>query len=182
MQKAAARTHSGADTPPAFPTGAELCKSVKIPLPRAPISMVRRLAQITLAIAAEVFEAEDWNVLEFGVLMHLSREPDLDQISLAARIGVDRTNIGVILDRMEKRGMIDRHVDAQDRRARIPRLTRLGADTLARLAPKTAHIRDKLFAPLTERERETFYDLLERMIAANEHYSQAGAGRRKRQG
>jgi DNA-binding MarR family transcriptional regulator len=165
-----------------YPTGLAMCKSVRIPLPRAPVPMIRRLLLIAHAVSAEAFASEEWNILEFSVFMMLSREPELDQIGLAQRVGVDRTNIGIVLDRMEARGTIERRVSPHDRRSRIVRLTKLGVQELARLAPLTANIRRKLFATLTDTERETFYDLVERMIAANEQYCQPGAGRRKRRG
>lgn len=159
---------------------APLCTSVKVPLPRAPVPMVRRLFQIANAISVEAFASEDISVLEFAVMQFLLREPELDQVSLAVRIGVDRTNIGVILDQMEKRGLVERQINPSDRRARLLRLTEHGKDVVTRIQPQTAVVREKLFAPLTDAEREMFYDIVERMIAANETYSQPGAGRRRR--
>ena len=61
-------------------------------------------------------------------------------------------------------------------------LTQTGLDMHTRISPQTKVVRDKIFAPLSPAECETFYDLLERMIAANESYSQPGGGRRKRGG
>ena len=158
----------------------DLCKTVIIPLPRAPVPMARRLVQIVNAIFLETVAGDDVGVLEFAVLSFLRREPDLDQIRLATRIGVDRTNIGVIVDNMEMRGLIERRVNPDDRRARLLRLTKAGLDLHARLQPKTAVARDRIFAPLTHAEREVFYDLMERVIAANERYCEPGMPRRKR--
>ncbi len=176
------KTATEAETPPQLFTMAHLCPTVAIPLPRAPVPMARRFVQIVNAISVEAFASEDLSVLEFAVLQFLRRESGLDQISLAVRVGVDRTNIGVIIDRLEARGFVERQVNPNDRRARHLRLTKTGLDVHIRISPQTATVRDKIFAPLTEAERETFYDLLERMIAANESYSQPGAGRRKRSG
>lgn len=159
---------------------AGLCKTVKVPLPRAPVPMARRFVQIVNAISVEAFSADDLSVLEFAVLQFLRREVGLDQISLATRIGVDRTNIGVIIDEMESRGLVERRIDPEDRRARIVQLTEAGLAMHNRNSPQTKVVRDKIFAPLTAREQELFYDLLERMIAANESYSQPGGGRRRR--
>lgn len=180
MTKAIDKTKSMVAVPDKFPTGTPLCKSVKIPLPRAPIPMGRRFIQIAYAMADELWQAENSDFSEFSVLMALWRQPDRDQISLAEQIGVDRTNIGFILDRMESDGLIARKVNPDDRRARLTSLTKAGREKLERLAPTTAVLREKLFAPLTKDEREMFYDLLERIISANEHYSRPGAGRRKR--
>lgn len=153
-----------------------------IPLPRAPVPMARRFLQIATAIWAEACAGESMNNLEFGTVGALQREPHLDQISLAQRIGVDRTNMGLIIDGLERRGFVERTVNPNDRRARLIHVTPVGAAAHARQAPKTAHVREKIFAPLAPAEREMFYDLLERIIAANEQYFVPGAGRRKRSG
>ena len=161
-------------------SGLKMSTLVHIPLPRAPMPMARRFMQITAAIWAEACAGESMTSLEFGTVGALQREPNLDQISLAERIGVDRTNIGLIIDGLEKRGLVERTVHPDDRRARLIRVTPDGVAAHARQAPKTAIVREKIFAPLTAEERETFYDLLERIIAANEQYSIPGAGRRRR--
>ncbi len=161
-------------------SGLGMSTLARIPLPRAPMPMARRFLQITSAIWAEACAGEGMSNLEFGTVGALQREPDLDQISLAERIGVDRTNIGLIIDGLEKRGFVERTVHPADRRARLIRVTPEGLSAHARQAPKTALVREKIFSALTDEEREMFYDLLERIIAANEQYSIPGAGRRKR--
>ena len=163
-------------------SGLQMSTLVDIPLPRAPVPMARRFMQIAAAIWAEACAGESMSNLEFGTVGALQREPHLDQISLAERIGVDRTNIGLIIDGLEKRGLVERTVNPNDRRARLIRVTPDGVAAHARQAPKTAIVREKIFAPLTTAERETFYDLMERIIVANEQYIVPGAGRRKRIG
>lgn len=163
-------------------SGLQLGTLGTIPLPRAPMPMARRFMQIASAIWAEACADESLSHLEFGTLGALQREPHLDQISLAERVGVDRTNIGLILDQLEKAGFVERSVNPNDRRARVIQVTPNGVAAFARQAPKTAIVREKIFLQLSAAERETFYDLLERIIAANEQYIIPGAGRRKRSG
>ena len=163
--------------PPGFPG---LCKTTAIPLSRGPMPMARRFVQIATAIWTEACTNEGLSQYEFAVIGALRREPGLDQIGLAARLGVDRTNIGLIIDQMEKDGLVERSVNPNDRRGRLLTATEAGLAAFVRQAPQTAAAREKIFAPLTAAERETFLDLLERIIAANEAYSVPGAGRRKR--
>lgn len=168
---------------PAIPLpGLQMGTLGRIPIARAPMPMARRFMQIASAIWAEACAGDSLTHLEFGTLGSLQREPNLDQISLAERIGVDRTNIGLIIDELEKKGFVERTVNPNDRRARLIQVTPDGVAAFARQAPRTAIVREKIFAPLTAAERETFYDLLERIIAANEQYVIPGAGRRKRGG
>ena len=166
--------------PAALHGGLRMCTTTKTPLVRAPVPMVRRLVQIATAIWAEACAGESLSHLEFGILGALRMDSPLDQISLAGRIGVDRTNIGLIIDGLEKRGLVERTVNPHDRRARCVQVTADGMAVHAIQAPKTAIAREKILSPLTAEEREMFYDLLEKVIAANEQYSIPGAGRRKR--
>ena len=162
--------------------GLQMCTTTKIPLTRAPLPMARRLMQIATAIWAEACADESLSHVEFGALSALQQKPNFDQISLAAWVGVDRTNIGLIIDGLVKRGFVERGVNPNDRRARRITVTPTGKEAFTRQTRQTAIAREKILGPLTAEERETFYDLLERIIAANEQYSIPGAGRRKRSG
>lgn len=144
--------------------------------------MARRFHQIADSILAEALADIDAELTlhEFFVLGTLMREPELDQASLALRIGVDRSNIGLIVDDLEARGLVERRINPLDRRARQLSVTTKGTKLRSGLMPATQRSFQKIMAPLTEGERETFLDLLERLIAANEPYSEPGAGRRKR--
>lgn len=160
--------------------GLELSSATKIPLVRAPMPMARRFMLIVTAVWAEACADESLDHFEFPVLGMLLRAPETDRNGLAAIIGVDRTNIGLIIDRLEKRGFLERSVNPEDRRAQRMRVTPAGKEACTRQTAKTALAREKILAPLTAAERKTLYDLLERVIAANERYSIPGAGRRKR--
>ncbi len=168
--------------PAALHGGLQMCTTTKLPLTRAPVPMARRLLQIATAIWAEACADESLNHIEFGLLGALQHGLVLDQISLAAWVGVDRTNIGLIIDGLEKRGFVERNVNPNDRRARLITVTPEGKATFTRQARQTAVAREKILGPLTGEEREMFYNLLEKIIAANEQYSIPGAGRRKRGG
>lgn len=63
------------------------------------------------------------------VLSALDKTRGLTQIELGQALGVDKTTMVAELDRLERKGLIERHVDPRDRRARIPALTPAG-DTL----------------------------------------------------
>lgn len=160
--------------------GGRASTKTKFRLARAPIPMARRFLQIATAIWAEACDDEPLSNLEFGALGTLQVEPNIDRNGLAASIGVDRTNIGLIVGELERRGFVKRSVNPNDRRAQVMRMTPAGEHALTSQGRKTAIAREKILAPLTSAERETLYDLLERIIAANERYSIPGAGRRKR--
>jgi DNA-binding MarR family transcriptional regulator len=150
------------------------------PIRRVPIALARRFAQICLAVAAETLAGEDLTPLQFAVLANLNDESDVDQNSLAARLGVDRNSASVLVEQLEKRGLIDRRINIADRRARLLRLTSAGNELHERLRPAMRASQRRILAPLPSNERERFLDQLVQIIKANESYARPGAARRKR--
>jgi DNA-binding MarR family transcriptional regulator len=54
------------------------------------------------------------------------------QIEIAHTLGLDKTTLGAIIDRLEKQGYLLRAADAANRRVRIPTTTPTGQDVLNR--------------------------------------------------
>src|SRR4030088_1330095 len=84
------------------------------PIRRVPIALARRFVPICLAVAAETLGGENLTPPPVAVPAHLNDEADVDQNSLAARIGVDRNSASVLVEQLEKRGLIDRRVNGAD--------------------------------------------------------------------
>jgi DNA-binding MarR family transcriptional regulator len=154
-----------------------------VSLRRITMPLSRRFHQICIAMVSESLAGADLTPLQFGVLAHLNKddgEPGIDQIGLAARLGIDRNNAGVIIGELEKRGLIERRVIDGDRRGRHVYLTAQGEKLYRHLLPENVAANDRILAPLKPQERELFRDLLVRVIQGNAVYARPGAGRRKR--
>jgi DNA-binding MarR family transcriptional regulator len=149
------------------------------PVRRVPVSLSRRFFQICMAVAAEVAGQEELTASQFGALTYLYDEPEIDQIGLAARLGIDRSNTSTLLDELEKKGLVERRVSDVDRRAKLLRLTRRGIDVRDRLRPKAGVAQANILAVLKPADRERFLDMLVEIIDANETYARPGASRRK---
>jgi len=154
-----------------------------IPVRRNPLALARRFFQISIAAVADVVAEADLTPLQMGVLSYVNKtngEPGIDQVGLAARLGIDRNNAGVIVLELEERGLIERRVSNADRRARHLYLTPQGEKTYLRLTPNTGAAVDRILAPLQPRERELLLDLLTRVVQGNAAYARPGGGRRRR--
>jgi DNA-binding MarR family transcriptional regulator len=151
-----------------------------VPIHRAPSSLARRFQQICAASMAQCLAEEDLTPLQYAAFPFLRDEPGLDQIGLAARIGIDRTNVGLLIDHLEERGFVERRIDGNDRRLRRLHLTSHGIrfhDRIRSVAIETQH---QILACLTAAEKETLFALLVRVIQANEKLAHPGLSRRKR--
>ena len=154
-----------------------------IPVRRTPMSLSRRLVQICTTAAAEALVDEDLTPLESGVLAYLSRiagDPNIDQNGLAARMGIDRSHASLLVDKLVARGLVNREINPENRRAHILSLTPLGEKTHARARPSFNAGQQKILSVLRPSERELLLDLLVRVVEANRVLARPGAGRRKR--
>lgn len=75
----------------------------------------------------QALEAVGLSLAKYGVLSRLAEagEP-LNLSTLAERCSCVRSNMTQLIDRLEHEGLVERHADAQDRRAIRARLTKLG--------------------------------------------------------
>src|ERR1043165_9384993 len=84
-----------------------------IPVRRNALALARRFFQISIAMVADPVVEVSLTPQQMGVLAYVNREngePGIDQVGLAARLGIDRNNAGVIVLELEKRGLIERRV------------------------------------------------------------------------
>jgi DNA-binding MarR family transcriptional regulator len=150
---------------------------------RVATALARRFYQICVTLSADSVAAANLTPLQFAVLACLNKrngEPGIDQNGVAARLGVERSHVSLLVEELGKRGLVERRVNGADRRARILRLTPKGDGVFDRLRGKNTAANERVLDPLTAKERELLFDLLIRVIKQNTAYARPGAGRRKR--
>jgi len=147
------------------------------------MSLSRRFFQICTAAAADALEVHGLTPMESGVLAYLNRktgQPDIDQNSLAERMGIDRSNASLLVERLVARGLVDRRVNPENRRAHILSLTAAGEKAYADTRPSFNAGQQKILEVLRPKERELLFDFLVRIVEGNRVLARPGAGRRKR--
>jgi DNA-binding MarR family transcriptional regulator len=145
-----------------------------------PYPLVRRLDQIFAWAAADALAGEETETSpEYAAIAVLDDFPGIDQRRLAALMGLDRTNVGHLIDRLEAKGLVKRDVSGADRRARELNLTPHGKKTRRKLRPKVVKAQAQVLSPLAPAEQDMLIDLLIRVVKANEINARPGAGRRK---
>ena len=128
--------------------------------------LIRRLHQQS----TQVFQAQtqaagfDLTSVQFAALDGIAQQPGIDQASLAASISFDRATIGGVIDRLALKGLVDRVVSTQDRRARQLHLTPAGAQLLAASRPVVQALQAQILAPLSSAERHAFLGLAQNAL------------------
>lgn len=108
--------------------------------------------------------ARDWLVLST-----VAAGPPQTQLALAHTLGLDKTTLTSLLDRLEARGYVTRSLDRHDRRARIPSLTPRGVEIQRRVARARDETEAAVLREFTDGERRVLRDLLARLAADSGH-------------
>ena len=103
------------------------------------------------------------NNAQFDVLAHVGADEGITQQELADSLLVTKGNVAQLLDRMEKRGLIERRPQG-----RINRLflTNEGRRTFAEVVPAHEAMIDDRLSVLSEEERRQLFELMRKLDRA----------------
>jgi DNA-binding MarR family transcriptional regulator len=135
--------------------------------------LVRRLHQIHVAMFLEAMSEENVTPIQYGLLSILLDRPGLDQLSVAKELGIDRANVGDVLNRLEKRKLLTRVVDPNDKRRKVCLLTHDGIAFVHKYHEKMRQTQKRLLKPLSSEERRTFMTLLRCLVGVNNDIGRA---------
>jgi DNA-binding MarR family transcriptional regulator len=126
-------------------------------------STVFLLARLGYAIKARVldeFEQAGYSMYQYGVLATLGEGACETQAAIADVLGLDRSQLVHVLDDLEKRGLIERQRDPNDRRRHTVTLTSDGRRQLKKLRGLVSGIEASVLEPLSEQARKSLHDAL----------------------
>jgi DNA-binding MarR family transcriptional regulator len=102
---------------------------------------------------------------QFGVLVVIATNAGLSQTQLGTALGIDRSTVVAVIDRLEARGWVVREVSPHDRRSHALRLSAEGTAALARLTERVRAHEQSIARRLTAAEKSTLIELLSRVGA-----------------
>jgi len=137
--------------------------------------LIRRLQQISVSVFSDRMRAlgHDLTSPQFAALAVLAHAPGIDQATLAGMIAHDRPTIGGVVERLEAKGLVTRHRNEKDRRAKVLGLTEAGRALHDRLLPDVRAIQTDILPGLTPEERTEFVRLAAKVAAAGNAHSRA---------
>lgn len=137
------------------------------PLTERPGFLIRRLHQIHVALFQQACGQFEVTPLQYSLLSALAARKTADQTTLAADIALDRTTTTGALKRLEARNLVERPINAADRRARLCRLTRSGAALLAKIEGAARNAHEATLQGLSDRERAQLIAMMQRIVDRN---------------
>lgn len=122
----------------------------------------------------------DLTIAEFGVLEALHHDGPALLGELQKKLLVSSGGVTWLVDRLERRGLVERAACDEDRRARYARLTEPGRRFIAKVFPAHAEVIRDACASLTGAEQRELVALLRTLgKGATEEPELATSGRRK---
>ena len=132
--------------------------------------LIRRMWQIHVAMFLHETQGSGMTPLQFSILHVLQQNPDLEQVELAHRIGLDRSNLSEILSRMVQGKLVKCSPSANDRRAKVARLTAKGLGVIRKLSDQVQRSHDLLLEDLTSAEKAQFIKSMKKVVASKNEF------------
>jgi DNA-binding MarR family transcriptional regulator len=104
---------------------------------------------------------------QLGALLLIEANQGLSQTQLGAALGIDRSSVVPLLDRLESLDLIRRTAHASDRRTHALALTDAGTAMIRRVLPVLEAHERRLAAGLSANERRLLMELLDRVAAGD---------------
>lgn len=99
----------------------------------------------------------------FGILVLLSHNPGITQTALAKAVGIERSTLGEVVEKLEARGLVTRNPALDDRRSYAVSLSPQGERLLGTVIPLVRAHEDKITHGLSAKERKILLNLLGRL-------------------
>ncbi|MFM8863596.1 MAG: MarR family winged helix-turn-helix transcriptional regulator [Limnohabitans sp.] len=132
---------------------------------QAPGHLIRRAQQIAVAEFTRETAEHEVTPVQFAFLTAMLETPGVDQITLANRVAFDAATSGSVIGRLEAKGWVRREADPLDRRRKLLFITPDGARAVQAMTGAVALAQQKILAPLSAQEQNTFLRLLAKMVA-----------------
>ncbi|SEL93685.1 MarR family winged helix-turn-helix transcriptional regulator [Streptacidiphilus jiangxiensis] len=128
-----------------------------------PSWLAGRVAARGRDLVAEAIAAEGLKLPHHAVLAAVADEGPMAQADLVRRLGFDAKDVVLMLNHLERQGLLVREPDPRDRRKNAVTLTSMGAAVLERCARLADEANDRLLTSLGPDERRTLVSLLARV-------------------
>lgn len=140
-----------------------------------PGHLARRFQQIAVAVfLAEAGKSGyDLTPVQYAALAAVNSNPAIDQVTLAGLIAYDRTTITGVVDRLVQKGLLARHENSRDRRARALKTTEAGRKILRGITPAVEAAQRMMLRGLTDKEAKELVRLLQKATTAGNALSRA---------
>jgi MarR family transcriptional regulator, lower aerobic nicotinate degradation pathway regulator len=138
-----------------------------------PGHLIRRLQQISLALFMDETRGFEITPVQYSAILAIDLQPGIDQTALCNVIAFDRSTIGDVVTRLERKKLIKRTLGAQDRRTKLLYITPAGRKLIRDIEPAVQSTQKRILEPLTVNERTALMRMLKKLVHLNNEHSRA---------
>ena len=138
-----------------------------------PGHLIRRLHQISFALFLDQAKPFGVTPVQYAALVAIDRHPGIDQTTLCNIIAFDRTTIGGVVGRLQRKKLITRVNRAHDRRTKALHTTATGRRLIHDIGPAVHATQRLILQPLKPRQRSAFKAMLKHLVHLNNAHSRA---------
>jgi MarR family transcriptional regulator, lower aerobic nicotinate degradation pathway regulator len=142
--------------------------------------LIRRAHQVATAAFSAATSDLDLTPVQFSALVAIKDNPDIDATRVSVIIAFDRTTIGHVLGRLEKRKLITRRDGIADKRTKQVRLTLKGEVMIREVSQRVRDIAETILKPFNVSERAAMLRLLAKFSPQSSETATQGAARLRR--
>jgi MarR family transcriptional regulator for hemolysin len=133
------------------------------PLDRDPLVVLSNVARMMRTLADARARNHGMTRAQWMILVWLDRQPGMSQNEMAALIEVEPITVGRLIDRLERRGMVERRPDPADRRIWRLHLKPEAEPMLQEIAKARVELNAMMIAGLPKKDLDTTIDCLLQM-------------------
>lgn len=142
-------------------------------LDERPGHLIRRLQQISFALFMDQAGKFDMTPVQYAAIFAIGNHPGIDQTALCNVIALDRSTIGDVVTRLEKKKLIKRLHGPADRRTKSLYVTAAGRRLVRDIESAVEATQRLILAPLKASERGAFMRMLKTLVHLNNERSRA---------
>jgi MarR family transcriptional regulator, lower aerobic nicotinate degradation pathway regulator len=138
-----------------------------------PGHLIRRLQQISFALFIDQAKAFEITPVQYAAIVAINNHPGIDQTALCNVVALDRSTVGDVVGRLEKKRIIKRLNGPVDRRTKSLYITPAGRKLIKDIEPAVQSTQRLILAPLKASERGVFLRMLKELVHLNNQHSRA---------
>ena len=126
-------------------------------------TVLHRATAAAQEVTKKDVQQSDLNLTEFAVMELLYHKGDQPIQNIGKKVLIASSSITYVVDKLEKKGYVERVACPSDRRVTFAKLTEKGRNFLELIFPKHEQKIAEIFSCLSEQELEIFTALLKRV-------------------
>lgn len=116
-------------------------------------------------------------LVEHSILQTLNFYGQITPRELAGKFALSKSTLTYVLDSLEKKGLVERRQDKNDRRSYFVYLTQKGKKTVRKILTKESAILIPAFNELSDKEKTYWDRLIESLVEKSENHIKKGIKR-----